>query len=150
MAADDDSLDDMNNRRIRSKPRHDFSRTDRPGYTRYYDDYDDVEMHHAGLDAYELVLADEVDMAFVEKAKSFNADGEHLKILSRVKYSSPLSADLEAYKGMTYVPAVSLGSAFFGGVPPGGGIHCTSRCTRDGTLPATDIVAPRKLSTWIF
>ena len=63
--------------------------------------------HHAGLEAYELVLADEFDAAFVEKAEIFNADGERLKVLTRVKYDSPLFADLEAYNGMTYVPAES-------------------------------------------
>ena len=82
-------------RRMPTKP----SRTKTPRYDR--------ERYHAGLDAYELVLADEFDAAFVEKAKTFDADREQLKVLSRVKYSRPLSADLEAYKGMTYVPAES-------------------------------------------
>ena len=67
----------------------------------------DRERYHAGLDAYKLVLADEFDAAFVEKAKPFNATREHLKVLSRVKYSSSLSADLEEYKCRTYVPAES-------------------------------------------
>ena len=67
----------------------------------------DRESYSAGLDAYELVLADEYDAAFVEKAKTFDAAREYLKVLSRVKYSRTLSADLEAYKGMTYVPAES-------------------------------------------
>ena len=107
MAGENESLDDLVDRRTRSKRFHDYPRTDRPRRNRYYyyDDYDDGERYHAGLDAYELVLADEIDAAFVEKAKTFNANGEHLKILSRVKYSSPLSAELEAYKRMTYVPA---------------------------------------------
>ena len=73
--------------------------------TAYY--HRDRERYHAGLDAYKLVLADELDAAFVEKAKPFNATGEHLKVLSRVKYSSSLSADLEEYKRRTYVPAES-------------------------------------------
>ena len=69
--------------------------------------YSDRERYYTGLDAYELVVADEFDAALVEAAKTFDADGEQFKVLSRVKYSSPLAADLEAYKGMTYVPAES-------------------------------------------
>ena len=64
-----------------------------------------LEAYETGLEAYELILADEFDAAFVQKAKTFNADREQLKVLSRVKYSSPLSAELEAYKRRTYVPA---------------------------------------------
>ena len=98
MAADNESSDDSG---------HGISRNDpptRPSSTkiRYRQ-----KRYHAGLNAYELVLADEFDAAFVEKAKTFDADREQLKVLSRVKYSRPLSADLEAYRGMTYVPAES-------------------------------------------
>lgn len=105
MTADNESIDDLDDRRIRHRRVHSFSRSDRSRRTRYYEENDEEEGYPAGLEAYQLVLADEIEAAFVEKAKTFNADGEHLKILNRVKYSSPLFADLEAYKGMTYVPA---------------------------------------------
>ena len=106
MAADDESSDSDDQRVIVS---HRLRYTDgtpaRRKQSRGY--YRDGERYHAGLDAYKLVLADEFDAAFVEKAKPFNATGEHLKVLSRVKYSSSLSADLEEYKRRTYVPAES-------------------------------------------
>ena len=102
MAADNESSDDSDHQAPIVSRRDPPTRPSRPRARRY-----DRERYHAGLDAYELVLADEFDAAFVEKAKTFDADREQLKVLSRVKYSRLLSADLEAYKGMTDVPAES-------------------------------------------
>ena len=102
IAADNESSDDSDHHVPGVSRRERPARLSRTKAHRY-----DREGYHAGLDAYELVLADEFDAAFLEKAKTFDADREQLKVLSRVKYSRPLSADLEAYKGMTYVPAES-------------------------------------------
>ena len=55
-----------------------------------------------------MVPADDLDPDFVEKARLFDAHQENLRVLRPVKLSASLSAQLQAYGPMTYLPAEAL------------------------------------------
>ena len=65
------------------------------------------ERSYVGFAAYEIGLADGLDAAFLEHAKTFDADAETYKVLNRVHHNSSLVTKLKEYQGRTYVPADS-------------------------------------------
>ena len=97
---------DRNVKRLRQRSRRTDVQLAAPGRASTHR-YSQRERYYANLAAYELVLVDGLDGAFLEHAKTFDADAETYKVLNRVHYNSSLVTKLEEYQGKTYVPADS-------------------------------------------